>query len=103
MVPNLGQGGAQAVEDAVVLAASLASTPDVTTALEAYDRQRRPRSQSIGRAATTISRFGQKLRHPVAVAVRNTAMRLTPDRVALSSMARFGRWTPPVLPAPGPR
>lgn len=103
MVPNLGQGGAQAIEDAVVLAAALASTSDLTSALEAYDRQRRPRSQSIGRAATMISRFGQKLRNPVAVALRNTAMRLTPDRVALSSMARFGRWVPPTLPATGPR
>lgn len=103
MVPNLGQGGAQAIEDAVVLAAAVASTSDLTVALEAYDRQRRPRSQSIGRAATTVSRFGQKLRNPVAVALRDTAMRLTPDRVALSSMARFGRWAPPTLPTTSPR
>lgn len=36
MTPNLGQGGCQAVEDAVVLAHLLARDPDVPSALAAY-------------------------------------------------------------------
>lgn len=98
MTPNLGQGAAQAIEDAVVLAAACAAEPHLEAALARYDRERRPRTQAISRAAHLMGRFGQQLEHPVAVALRNTAIRLTPARVALRSMARFGDWTPPPLP-----
>jgi 2-polyprenyl-6-methoxyphenol hydroxylase-like FAD-dependent oxidoreductase len=93
MTPNLGQGGNQALEDAVVLAA-VAGRPD---GLAEYDRQRRPRSQRVARASRAIGRYGQQLHHPVAVAARNTVMRLTPPRLALRSMARYADWHPPAL------
>ncbi|TDB76146.1 FAD-dependent monooxygenase [Micromonospora sp. KC723] len=93
MTPNLGQGANQALEDAVVLA-SVAGRPD---GLAVYDRQRRPRSQHVAKASRAIGRFGQQLQNPIAVAVRNTAMRLTPPRLALRSMARYADWRPPPL------
>ena len=95
MTPNLGQGACQAIEDAVVLAARLSETADVPAGLAAYDRDRRPRTVGIARAAQQIGRYGQQLRNPVAVALRNTAMRLTPARVSLRSMARYADWHPP--------
>ncbi|MFD9564208.1 FAD-dependent monooxygenase [Streptomyces sp. NPDC059994] len=49
MTPNLGQGANQALEDAVTLAALLDAYPDVESALSAYDRHRRPRTQLIAR------------------------------------------------------
>jgi 2-polyprenyl-6-methoxyphenol hydroxylase-like FAD-dependent oxidoreductase len=97
MTPNLGQGGGQALEDAIVLAAAVSGTHDAATALAHYDDQRRARTQAMSRAATRQLRFGQQLRTPVAVAVRNTAVALTPDRVALLAIARYGKWLPPAL------
>ncbi|WP_422733300.1 FAD-dependent monooxygenase [Micromonospora sp. WMMD558] len=97
MTPNLGQGAGQAIEDAVVLGAVCAGVPatGVPEALRAYDRQRRPRSQAIARASYGMGRFGQQLRNPAAIAVRNTLMRLVPARVALRNMARYADWHPP--------
>jgi 2-polyprenyl-6-methoxyphenol hydroxylase-like FAD-dependent oxidoreductase len=97
MTPNLGQGGGQALEDAIVLAAAVRRTRDVATALAHYDHERRTRTQAMSLAATRQLRFGQQLHDPIAVAVRNTAVALTPDRIALLAIARYGKWCPPVL------
>ncbi|WBB68173.1 FAD-dependent oxidoreductase [Micromonospora sp. WMMD812] len=96
MTPNLGQGACQAIEDAVVLGAACAGGADgLPAALAAYDRQRRPRSQAIARAAYRTGRYGQQLRNPVAVAARDALLRLTPARAALRGMARYADWQPP--------
>ncbi|MGH3193311.1 MAG: FAD-dependent monooxygenase [Streptosporangiaceae bacterium] len=97
MTPNLGQGGGQALEDAIVLAAAVSHTPGVATALARYDHERRARTQAMSLAATRQLRFGQQLRNPIAIAMRNTAVALTPDRVALLAIARYGKWLPPTL------
>jgi 2-polyprenyl-6-methoxyphenol hydroxylase-like FAD-dependent oxidoreductase len=97
MTPNLGQGGGQALEDAIVLAAAVSRASNTVTALSQYDRERRPRTQAMSRAATSQLRFGQQLRSPIAVAVRNTAVALTPNRAALLAIARYGKWFPPAL------
>ncbi|MGW1118187.1 FAD-dependent monooxygenase [Streptomyces tanashiensis] len=97
MTPNLGQGACQALEDAVSLAAALAASPGLGAALARYDAERRPRSQSVARAARRAGRMGQRLAHPVAVAVRNTALRAAPDGAALRAILRHADWTPPRL------
>jgi 2-polyprenyl-6-methoxyphenol hydroxylase-like FAD-dependent oxidoreductase len=97
MTPNLGQGGGQALEDAIVLAAVVSRTRDLAAALAHYDHQRRPRTQAMSRAATRQLRFGQQLHTPIAVAVRNAAVALTPNRMALLAIARYGKWLPPAL------
>ncbi|GGZ29510.1 FAD-dependent monooxygenase [Streptomyces poonensis] len=97
MTPNLGQGACQALEDAAVLAAALATEPTVAAALARYDAERRPRSQSVARAARQAGRMGQQLTHPLAVAVRNTALRLAPSRVTVRTVLRHADWTSPVL------
>jgi 2-polyprenyl-6-methoxyphenol hydroxylase-like FAD-dependent oxidoreductase len=80
-----------------VLAAALATEPTVESARARYDTERRPRSQSIARAARQAGRMGQQLTHPLAVAVRNTALRLAPSQVTVRAMLRHADWTPPVL------
>jgi len=97
MTPNLGQGGGQALEDAIVLAAAVSRASNVAAALSQYDHERRARTQAMSRAATWQLRFGQQLHSPIAVAVRNTAVALTPNRIALLALARYGRWFPPAL------
>lgn len=96
MTPNLGQGACQALEDAVTLAAVLATEPTVEAALARYDAER-PRTQAVARAARQTGRMGQQLSHPLAVALRNTAMRLTPSRATTRMILRHHTWVPPQL------
>ncbi|MFD6400542.1 FAD-dependent monooxygenase [Nocardia sp. NPDC060249] len=88
MTPNLGQGGCQALEDAVVLARS-ADEPD---GLARYDRERRPRTQMIVARSARIGTVAQLSARPL-VTLRNTALRLTPTSTQLRSMAAILDWT----------
>lgn len=97
MTPNLGQGACQALEDAATLAAALATEPTVASALTRYDAERRPRSQSVARAARQAGRMGQRLSHPLAVALRNTGLRLAPSGVTVRAILRHADWAPPSL------
>lgn len=97
MTPNLGQGACQSLEDAATLAAALSAGPTVESALGRYDAERRPRSQSVARAARQAGRMGQQLSRPAAVALRNTALRLAPSRVTVRTILRHADWTPPRL------
>ncbi|TCJ93153.1 FAD-dependent monooxygenase [Nocardia alba] len=88
MTPNLGQGGCQALEDAVILA-RLASEPD---GLARYDRERRPRTQMIVARSARIGTIAQLSARPL-VTLRNAAVRLTPASAQLRSMAEILDWT----------
>ncbi|OEJ30510.1 FAD-dependent oxidoreductase [Streptomyces subrutilus] len=97
MAPNLGQGGCQAIEDAVVLAHLLPAgdTGDagggtgaadrVLAALAAYTAARRDRTDAVRLRARRVGRLGAA-RHPLAVAARDLAVRATPGRLALRGM-----------------
>lgn len=99
MPPNVGQGGASSIEDAVVLAASVSAADTVAAGLREYDDARRPRTARILRTAWAAARFGEQLRNPLAVAARNTLLRALPSRAYLDGMRRFTNWRPPELPA----
>lgn len=103
MTPNLGQGACQAIEDAVVLGALCPPEGDLAAGLRAYDELRRPRTQKVAKSAHMVGALGQRLENPVAVALRNAAIRLVPPRVGLREMTRFHTWQPPAevrLPTP---
>ncbi|GAA3035531.1 FAD-dependent monooxygenase [Streptomyces lactacystinicus] len=95
MTPHLGQGACQALEDAVTLAAALTGTRTVEGALARYDAARRPRSQTVARDARRAGRMGQQLAHPLAVGLRNAAIRLTPPGAMVRTALRHADWTPP--------
>ncbi|WBO68319.1 FAD-dependent monooxygenase [Streptomyces camelliae] len=97
MTPNLGQGACQSLEDAATLAAALATETSLASALARYDAERRPRSQAVARAARRAGRMGQRLTHPLAVSLRNTAMRLAPSGATMRAILRHADWTPPSL------
>lgn len=63
MTPNMGQGGCQAIEDAVVLAHALASDADVPAALAAYTESRHRRTTLISRRSRRIGDLA-RLSHP---------------------------------------
>ncbi|GAT70751.1 monooxygenase [Planomonospora sphaerica] len=101
MTPNLGQGACQAIEDAVVLAHVAGSgegaAPDVSSRLGAYTAARLERTSKIVARSAVICR-ATKIRNPLAVRLRDTAMllaaRLAPGQAAGAADDIFG-WRPP--------
>jgi 2-polyprenyl-6-methoxyphenol hydroxylase-like FAD-dependent oxidoreductase len=85
--PNMGQGAAMALEDAVVLDDELAKRP-LREALPAWVERRRGRALFIQTQSRRIGRMGQ-LQHPVACALRDLAVRALPDRIAASTLERL--------------
>lgn len=76
MMPNLGQGGAQAIEDAIVLADCLSKLPLFET-LHAYEQTRRPRVERIARAARLFGQIAH-VRSGHLQWLRNRIVRLMP-------------------------
>jgi 2-polyprenyl-6-methoxyphenol hydroxylase-like FAD-dependent oxidoreductase len=75
--PGIGQGAAQAIEDAVVLARSLSERSDLKDALDDYEASRRPRAERVLKMSRRADRGGQ-LEGRLACAIRNTIVRLMP-------------------------
>ncbi|WP_084225160.1 FAD-dependent monooxygenase [Paenibacillus pectinilyticus] len=69
MLPNLGQGGAQAIEDAIVLARCLRHS-DIPSALLAYEKERKARTNRIVRMSRSMGRIVQ-LENPLLIYGRN--------------------------------
>ncbi|MFI0780994.1 FAD-dependent monooxygenase [Streptomyces sp. NPDC021212] len=110
MAPTLGQGGNQAIEDAVVLAHHLSPhvadpAADPSGALAAYTRDRLPRTTDVVRRAARAARAISLTSAP-AVALRNTAVaaatRLAPG-LLLRGFDGIADWRPPEPQAPALR
>lgn len=88
MTPNLGQGGAQAIEDAFVLAEQLDGHDSTAEALDRYQRMRMPKAAWI---VNTAWRFGQlsHWQNPAARWVRDLALRWTPRWVNRNQLNRL--------------
>ena len=85
MTPNLGQGGAQAMEDALSLASHVRANGLTPAALDAYERARRPKAMRL----VALSRqFGQLAHweHGVARLLRDVALRAMPASMQLRQM-----------------
>ncbi len=97
MTPNLGQGGCQAIEDAVVLAHLAAPDAELAAALTAYTRQRLPRTMDVVRRAERIGRVTTWRSRPACLlraALMATTARLAPDLV-LRPLDGIADWRPP--------
>jgi FAD-dependent urate hydroxylase len=77
--PNLGQGACMALEDAVVLAASLRAEPDVERALRRYEDERRARAAFVQERSWRLGRMFQ-WEHPLLCWIR--------DRASASTLGR---------------
>jgi 2-polyprenyl-6-methoxyphenol hydroxylase-like FAD-dependent oxidoreductase len=90
MTPNLGQGGAQAIEDAFVLAEQLGQARSVAEALESYERIRMPKAKWIVRNARF---FGQvsHWKNPFARWARDAAIRWTPSSIEQKQLDKLLR------------
>lgn len=90
MTPNLGQGGCQAIEDAVVLGDCLQRHEHPRAAFAEYERRRMKRANWIVESAR---RFGALTQHEGALVrlLRDTAMRLIPEALARKQMLEMLR------------
>ena len=87
MTPNLGQGGAQSIEDAYVLAQQLAlqaaspnGTSSIANALANYQRIRRPKAARTVRTAWWLGKLAH-LEGRAPRSIRNLVLRATPESV----------------------
>lgn len=98
-LPTMGQGVATALEDGLcvglLIGHPVAAGGSLSAALEGFDRDRRPRCRSLGRASMLTAKFGSHLGGGRRQLVRNALVRLAPasavNRGADSAMG----WTPP--------
>ena len=77
--PGVGQGAAQAIEDAVVLTDRLAGGGDLGTALGEYEATRRPRTEAVLKMSRRTDRAAQ-LASPLGWRLRYALVRLQPER-----------------------
>src|SRR5579872_2970833 len=80
-MPDLGQGGAQAIEDAYVLAAQLAVEGNVEHALHRFEGIRRPRVIYVARLSRMVSKLAH-ISNPGVRWIRDRALRLVPRYIA---------------------
>ncbi len=79
MTPDLGQGAAQAMEDAVVLARSLREAGDTAEALRRYERLRSARAAMVVLRSRRVGRIGQ-LENPLLCLLRDRALAMPPRK-----------------------
>lgn len=77
MLPYLGQGAAQAIEDAAALADAVAAHRDVTAAVASYRERRTPRARAVQRRSRAAGAVAH-LRPAGLVALRDATLRLVP-------------------------
>jgi 2-polyprenyl-6-methoxyphenol hydroxylase-like FAD-dependent oxidoreductase len=75
--PRIGQGAAQAIEDAVALARAVDAASDLAPALHEYEARRRARAALVLEMSRRADRAGQ-LDGRLACAIRNAIVRLLP-------------------------
>jgi 2-polyprenyl-6-methoxyphenol hydroxylase-like FAD-dependent oxidoreductase len=77
--PGVGQGAAQAIEDAVVLADRLAHSGELPIALAEYEAIRRPRAEAVLKMSRRADKAAQ-LASPLGWRFRNALIRRLPER-----------------------
>ncbi|WP_224249887.1 FAD-dependent monooxygenase [Hyalangium gracile] len=93
MTPNMGQGGGQAVEDAVVLARCLATEKDLPAALSRYEALRIPRANDFVSRSRKLGAIGQ-WENAVACWIRDRLFRLVPESSMRTNLRRALTFTP---------
>jgi len=104
MLPYLGQGACQALEDGAVLANAVAASPSAPlTALAAYERVRRPRASQVvltARARGVSNHLPSRwaaIRRDVSIAVRRRLNRRDPEGRGAGWLADYDATSPSVL------
>ncbi len=90
MLPQTGQGAAQAIVDAVTLGSMLAGNGDVEQTLRSFEAERQPKTAALVRQGRRTARF-MRLQNPVACHAREIALRLVPVKTLMKLYVRVNR------------
>jgi 2-polyprenyl-6-methoxyphenol hydroxylase-like FAD-dependent oxidoreductase len=93
MKPNIGQGAAQALEDAVVLGACVSREGASEVALREYERRRIRRANAVVRASRRTGRAAE-VRSPLAARLRDMLMKALPDRLTVAQLRGIANFQP---------
>ena len=85
MTPNLGQGGCQGIEDALVLARELSKSGPVEPALRSYETERIARTTPIVLRSRQVGSLGQ-IENPAARRLRDFVLGSIPARMTLRQL-----------------
>lgn len=93
MKPNIGQGAAQALEDAVVLGICAAGEGEPDEILRDYERRRIRRANAAVRASRRTGRTAE-VRSRTAARLRDTVMKTLPDRLTVAQLRDMFEFDP---------
>jgi 2-polyprenyl-6-methoxyphenol hydroxylase-like FAD-dependent oxidoreductase len=85
MTPNMGQGGCQAIEDAVVLGKCLRADKNIAGALLEYQKLRVPRANKIQKMSRLIGKVITNS-NPIVATLRNGIMGITPPSAQMRNL-----------------
>ncbi len=88
MTPNLGQGGAQSIEDAFALTRCLQKNKDLTSAFQQYEKLRYPKAKFV----VDQSRLFGAIAHwenPLMISVRNFVLRNSPQKIFMKQFVKL--------------
>jgi 2-polyprenyl-6-methoxyphenol hydroxylase-like FAD-dependent oxidoreductase len=83
--PNMGQGGAQALEDALALADAFAAHGPGPRAFAEYEKARRAKATHVVRMSLFAGKLGH-VRNPLLRRMRNVLMRRLPASIAMRQL-----------------
>lgn len=85
--PNLGQGGAQAIEDGLAIALCLAKQPtNITQAFQTFVNLRQAKANMIVNRSWTFGKIAH-WENPLACGIRNWISRHTPEQAIVKNLA----------------
>jgi 2-polyprenyl-6-methoxyphenol hydroxylase-like FAD-dependent oxidoreductase len=90
LLPQTGQGAAQAIVDAVTLGRALSGGADVERALRSYERERREKTATLLRQGRRTARI-MRTTNPIACYLREVALRLIPVAPMAKVFVRINR------------
>jgi 2-polyprenyl-6-methoxyphenol hydroxylase-like FAD-dependent oxidoreductase len=93
MKPNIGQGAAQALEDAVVLGLCAAEGHEPGEILREYERRRTRRANAAVRASRRTGRTAE-VRSRTAARLRDAVMKTLPDRLTVAQLRDLFEFDP---------
>jgi 2-polyprenyl-6-methoxyphenol hydroxylase-like FAD-dependent oxidoreductase len=93
MTPDLGQGAAQATEDAVVLARCLGESGATADALRRYEHLRSARTAMVVRRSRRLGMIGQ-LENPLLCLLRDRALAMIPPKAQLRQLEEVMGYEP---------
>jgi 2-polyprenyl-6-methoxyphenol hydroxylase-like FAD-dependent oxidoreductase len=90
MLPQTGQGAAQAIVDAVTIGRMLRGDVDVYRTLRAFEAERQPKTSALVRQGRRTAQF-MRMRNPLACAARELALRMAPVTPLIELYVRVNR------------